>query len=115
MKQYLGIIRDSPVYPVISDANGVVLSMPPIINGNVSKITLDTTDILVEMTATDLTKGKMVMDTLVTMFGQYCQPQPFVVEAGEVVTPEGKLLEYPTLNYRKERVEKTKVNKLVGA
>lgn len=33
MKQYLSIIRDKPVYPVIFDASGVVLSMPPIING----------------------------------------------------------------------------------
>ena len=36
LKHYLGIIRDSPVYPVISDANGVVLSLPPIINGMAS-------------------------------------------------------------------------------
>ena len=42
LKQYLGIIRDSPVYPVIYDSEGTVLSMPPIINGNKSKITLDT-------------------------------------------------------------------------
>ena len=33
LKQYLPIIRDKPVYPVIFDANGIVLSMPPIING----------------------------------------------------------------------------------
>jgi len=114
LKQYLGIIRDSPVYPVIYDANDVVLSMPPIINGEHSKITLDTRNVLVEMTATDLTKAKVVMDTLVTMFGQYCQPQPFVVEAGEVVTPDGQVHHYPTLTYRKESVEKDKVNKLVG-
>ena len=35
LKQYLPIIRDKPVYPIIFDANGVVLSMPPIINGTV--------------------------------------------------------------------------------
>ena len=35
LKQYLPIIRDKPVYPIIFDANGVVLSMPPIINGMV--------------------------------------------------------------------------------
>lgn len=56
LKQYLGIIRDSPVYPVIKDKNGVVLSMPPIINGDHSKITLDTKNVFIECTATDLTK-----------------------------------------------------------
>ena len=33
MKHYLHIIEDKPVYPVIYDSNGVVLSMPPIIKG----------------------------------------------------------------------------------
>lgn len=36
LKHYLHIIRDKLVYPVIYDSNGVVLSMPPIINGNKS-------------------------------------------------------------------------------
>ena len=47
---------DSPVYPVVEDSNGVVLSLPPIINGDHSKITLSTKNILIECTATDLTK-----------------------------------------------------------
>ena len=101
------------MYPVIYDAKGVVLSMPPIINGDHSKITLNTKNVLIDMTATDLTKAKVVMDTLVTMFAQYCS-EPFVVESGEVTTAEGQVLHYPTLNYRKEVVETDKVNKLVG-
>jgi len=38
LKPYLPIIRDKPVYPIIYDQNGVVLSMPPIINGNLKMI-----------------------------------------------------------------------------
>ena len=45
---------------------------------------------------------------------QYCEDEPFVVESGEVTTPDGQVLNYPTLNYRKEVVEKDKVNSLVG-
>lgn len=33
LKEYLHLIRDSPVYPVVLDNNGVVCSVPPIING----------------------------------------------------------------------------------
>ena len=33
LRHYLHIIKDKPVYPIIYDQNGVVLSMPPIING----------------------------------------------------------------------------------
>jgi len=36
---FLHIIKDKPKYPVIYDSNGVVLSLPPIINGDHSKIT----------------------------------------------------------------------------
>lgn len=33
LKHYLHIIENKPLYPVIYDSKGVVLSMPPIING----------------------------------------------------------------------------------
>lgn len=64
LKQYLNIIKDSPVYPVIKDKNGVVLSMPPIINGEHSKITLNTKNVFIECTATDLTKVKIFFNKL---------------------------------------------------
>jgi len=77
LKRFLPIIRDKPRYPVIMDKNGVVLSLPPIINSNHSKITLDTKNVFIECTATDLTKAKIVLNTMVAMFSQYCA-QPFM-------------------------------------
>ena len=65
LKAYLPIIKDSPVYPVIYDSNNVVLSMPPIINGEHSKISLNTKNVFIEATATDLTKAKIVLDIIV--------------------------------------------------
>ena len=47
------------------------------------------------------------------MFSEYCAT-PFEVEAAEVVDPEGKTVVYPGLNYRTEKISKSKVNKLVG-
>uniref|UniRef100_A0A3B4ZCQ0 Phenylalanine--tRNA ligase beta subunit n=1 Tax=Seriola lalandi dorsalis TaxID=1841481 RepID=A0A3B4ZCQ0_SERLL len=76
LRHYLHIIEDKPVYPVIYDSNGVVLSMPPIINGDHSKITLKTKNVFIECTATDVTKAKIVLDMMVTMFSEYCS-QPF--------------------------------------
>ena len=61
---------DVQVYPVIKDANGDVLSLPPVINGHLSRIRLETTDVLIECTATDLTKANIVLDTMVTMFSE---------------------------------------------
>jgi len=114
LKQYLPIIRDSPVYPVIYDSNDVVLSMPPIINGDHSKITLNTKNIFIECTGTDLTKTKVVLDTLVTMFSMYSS-EPFSIESAEVIQSDGATIKtYPTLEYRKEVIPRKKVNSLVG-
>uniref|UniRef100_A0A1L8DFL7 Phenylalanine--tRNA ligase beta subunit n=1 Tax=Nyssomyia neivai TaxID=330878 RepID=A0A1L8DFL7_9DIPT len=113
LKQYLPIIRDSPVYPVIYDANGVVLSLPPIINGDHSKITLNTKNVFIEITALDHTKAKVVLDTLVCMFSSHCQEQ-FTVEWCEVVDSQGESTKYPELGYRMEKVSAKKANAYVG-
>ena len=63
LKPYTDIIYDSPVYPVITDANDRVLSLPPIINGKHSRIQLHTKNVFIECTATDLTKANIVLDT----------------------------------------------------
>ena len=73
LSKFLPIIRDAPRYPVIYDAQGHVLSLPPIINSNHSKIKLSTKNVFIECTATDLTKAKVVLNTVVCMFSVYCK------------------------------------------
>ncbi|CAH2040330.1 unnamed protein product, partial [Iphiclides podalirius] len=113
LKQYLGIIRDSPVYPVIKDKNGVVLSMPPIINGDHSKITLDTKNVFIECTATDLTKATVVLDTIVCMFSEYCGNK-YEVQQCKVFAPDGTYQLYPKLDYREEVINIDKANRSIG-
>lgn len=113
LKQYLPIIRDSPVYPVIYDSKDRILSMPPIINGDHSKISVNTKNIFIECTATDLTKAKVVLDTLVTMFTVHCA-KPGSVEYCEVVTSDGQTVKYPVLKYRKEIIDPEAANKYIG-
>nr|CAD7425871.1 unnamed protein product [Timema monikensis] len=113
LKQYLPIIRDSSVYPIIYDSNGVVLSMPPIINGDHSKITLNTKNVFIECTATDITKAKVVLDTLVCMFSEYCS-EKYEVEACQVVQSDGTVVTYPELEYRQELVDSTRTNQYIG-
>lgn len=113
LKQYLHIIKDSSVYPIIYDKNGVVLSMPPIINGNHSRITLNTRNVLIECTALDLTKAKIVLDTLVCMFSQYCSDK-YTAECCEVLLPDGTITRYPELAYREEVVNVQKSNTYIG-
>lgn len=55
------------------DAGRKVMSLPPIINSDHSKIKLTTKNIFIECTATDLTKAKTVLNTVVCMFSGYCK------------------------------------------
>ncbi len=83
LRPYTEIVSHAPRWPVITDSDGIVLSLPPIINGHHSRIKLSTRDVLIECTATDLTKANIVLDTLVCMFSQYCE-HPFTVEPVDV-------------------------------
>lgn len=83
LKPYVPIIKDAPLYPVVLDANETVMSLPPIINGSKSKITLQTKNVFIECTATDLTKANIVLDTVVAMFSEYAA-KPFTVEPVQV-------------------------------
>nr|XP_056705904.1 phenylalanine--tRNA ligase beta subunit [Euleptes europaea] len=113
LRHYLHITENEPLYPIIYDSNGVVLSMPPIINGDHTKINLNTRNVFIECTGTDLTKAKIVLDILVTMFSEYCQ-KPFTVEATEVTYPNGKSYIFPELAYRREKIKPDIMNKKIG-
>lgn len=79
LSRFLHIIRDSPVYPIIYDENDQVLSMPPIINSEHSKITLNTKNVFIDVTATDETKLGIVVNIMATMFSEYCE-EPFTYD-----------------------------------
>jgi phenylalanyl-tRNA synthetase beta chain len=114
LKPYTDIIYDSPVYPVIYDSQNMVLSLPPIINGKHSRIQLHTENVFIECTGTDVTKCNIVLDTVVTMFSQYCE-QPFTVEAVDVVYENEKLTEVtPRLSQRKCDAAVAEINGMLG-
>lgn len=114
LKHYLHITKDEPLHPVIRDSNGVVVSLPPIINGDHSKLTMNTKNIFIECTATDLTKANIVLDILVTMIGEHSK-EKFVAEETSVLNEAtGEEKKYPSLGYRKETLEVESVNALIG-
>jgi hypothetical protein len=55
-----------------------------------AQISLETKDVFIECTATDLTKAQIVLHTVTTMFSEYCST-PFEVEPVEVVDALGQL------------------------
>lgn len=88
--------------------------MPPIINGDHTKITLNTKNIFIDITATDLNKAKIVLDTIVCMFSQYCT-EPYTAECVRVFSADGQTsIVYPELPYRTESVAVDNINRGIG-
>lgn len=112
--KYLHIIRDKPLYPVIYDSKRVVCSMPPIINGNHSKISLKTTNVFIEMTATDRTKLEIVNHIMVTMFSMYCA-DPFTIEPIKIISEHNSETRItPDLSPRTAKAEVDYINNCCG-
>eukprot|EP00004_Rigifila_ramosa_P019166 TRINITY_DN4843_c0_g1_i1.p1 TRINITY_DN4843_c0_g1~~TRINITY_DN4843_c0_g1_i1.p1 ORF type:complete len:586 (-),score=162.72 TRINITY_DN4843_c0_g1_i1:36-1667(-) len=114
LKKFLDIIRAAPRYPVIYDSKRRVLSLPPIINGDHSKITLNTKNVLIECTATDFTKANIVLNTIIAMFSPYCNP-PNQCETVDVVYEEtGRRDTLPDLSEREITTSVDYINKGIG-
>ena len=114
LSRYLHIIRESPVYPVIYDANRVVCSLPPIINGEHSKITTKTKNVFIEITATDKTKVEVVCNILVAMFSQYTT-EKFTVEPVKIVSDHNsETRQVPDLTPRSSQAEVDYINACCG-
>lgn len=94
---------------------GTVLSLPPIINGDHSKIRLTTRNVLIECTATDLTKASIVLNTMLTMFAEYCE-RPFEAEMVRVDYEDNPSLsrEYPDLTCHAFETTAAYINGAVG-
>ncbi|KIP12738.1 hypothetical protein PHLGIDRAFT_17506 [Phlebiopsis gigantea 11061_1 CR5-6] len=113
LAKYLPIIRDSPVYPIIYDSNRTVASMPPIINGEHSKITVNTRNVFIDITGTDETKLNIVLNIVATMFSEYCE-KPFTIEPCKVTYPDGTTRITPDLSYRPMVAHASYINSCTG-
>lgn len=118
LKPYVPIIKDCPLYPVVLDSQETVLSLPPIINGSKSRITLNTKNIFIECTATDLTKANIVLDTVVAMFSEYAaipfSVEPVIVNYANDDNTVVNSYVTPQMYTRKETTSVKFVNSLIG-
>lgn len=53
------------------------------------------------------------MDTILCMFSKYCSDK-YTAERCQIVYPDGSIKLYPELKYRKETVNRKKVNSYLG-
>ena len=112
--KYLYLLEGKEKYPVMMDSNGIIMSLPPIINSQHTKMTLNTHNVLLDVTGLDQTKCEIVLNTLIAMFSIYCK-NPFTVEEVKVInqkTGEGKL--YPDLTPRTFKADVNYLKTLTG-
>ncbi|KAI5134693.1 phenylalanyl-tRNA synthetase beta chain [Nematocida ausubeli] len=84
LKSYLNLSRENNKVPVILDSAGKILSLPPLINSEFSKITEKTKNIFIEITGTDLVRVSTAMNLLLHHFSESTtEIEEIVVENGE--------------------------------
>lgn len=110
------IIEGKEKYPVFYDAEGKVLSLPPIINSEATKITYDTKNVFIEMTGTDLHKLEVCLAVLAGQFSSHCQgDSQFTIEQVEIHhEATGKTEVFPNLKANEFDVELNYINRTLG-
>jgi len=85
-RDYAKIVKDFPLFPLIIDGHDHVLSFPPIINGERTRVTIDTKNILLDTTGTDKRAVSVAVNIICTAMAE-AGAKIESVEIGGVQTP----------------------------
>lgn len=113
MNKYVKLLENEPNFPILCDSTGLIMAVPPLINSEQSRLTVDTRNVFIDVTAKDLTKAHIVLNILLTMFSIYCE-QPFTVEPVEVTNIEGNKIIYPIFEKKHFTTDKDYLNRTAG-
>jgi len=117
MKKFTPILEGHAKYPVFYDASRSVLSLPPIINSEKTKISIGTKNVFIEITGTDIMKTRICLAILASTFSEYCKGEwKHKVEQVKINYeghPEKDEIS-PSLDYNTFEVEIAKVNSVLG-
>jgi phenylalanyl-tRNA synthetase beta chain len=108
-KDYAHLLEKFDKYPLIVDSNGDVLSMPPIINGELTKLTENTKNILVDVTGTDEKAVNYALNIIMTSFaevGGKLKSMNVIYKDRQVQTPD--------LTPKKKEVSVSNASKKIG-
>jgi phenylalanyl-tRNA synthetase beta chain len=109
-REYAWIVEGFEEYPMILDAKRMVLSMPPIINGEYTRIDETTRDLFIDVTGTDLKAITEVLNIIVTTFAD----RGAEIYAVENRYPDGTVRKTPDLNPREMDIDNGYVNATLG-
>src|SRR2546428_2588117 len=108
-REYAHLVAAQPVFPIIMDARGQVLSFPPVINGILTQLTPDTRNLFIDVTGTDLEAVSGCLAILSTALAE---------RGGRIQTVRTKYadrtLETPDLSPRPHSIHLNRANQLLG-
>ena len=108
-KAYAHLIENFDKYPLILDKNDNVLSMPPIINGELTKLKEDTRNIIVDVTGTDERAVNQALNIICSSFAEV---------GGQIKSMEvryaDKTIKTPDLTPQEQLVHVDTANELIG-
>jgi phenylalanyl-tRNA synthetase beta chain len=109
-RDYAHLLSDFDQYPLFTDSERNVLSMPPIINSNdLGQVKIDTKNILLEITGTDLQIVNQTLTLLTTALGESAK----TIESVKIEYPD-RVVFTPQLNYFQQEVSIDYINKNLG-
>jgi len=114
-KEYGHIISGSPVYPILTGADGGVLSMAPVINSaDIGAVQVGDRDLLVEFTGTDMAAVSLSASIVACDFADAGYDiKPLRVDYG-FETPFGSSVTFPYYFQQPASVDSGRVTKLLG-
>jgi len=108
--EYSHLMEDMQTYPIILDSADNVISFPPIINGQQTTVTEDTTDFFIDVTGWDIRSCEsclmLICLALNERGGQVESLEIIYSDSKRIVTPQGKSL--------KHRVPDRLIKKILG-
>jgi phenylalanyl-tRNA synthetase beta chain len=107
--RYGYILQESDTYPIILDAQNNVLSFPPIINGNLTKIGTSTKNLFIEVTANNLKAA----DDVLSVLAMALYDSGFKIETVSIDSSEGRI-ETPKMESSNINVQIGYVNRILG-
>lgn len=108
-RQYGNLVRGSDRYPLLVDKNDTVLSLPPVINGDSTRVDLKTRNILVEVTGTT----KKASDDVLAIVAMTLADAGFRIGTVTIVGGR-KRIETPELEPTKIVVDAKYLNQVMG-
>jgi len=108
-KAYAGVLEGCEKYPILEDKTGQILSFPPIINGELTRVTERAKELLVEVTGTDKKAVGQALNILCTAFAD----RGFEIQSVKIVYPTEEE-RTPDLLPEEKKLELEYCNRLLG-